>query len=110
MGFLKIGSDPVGRFPDQFKASFQRGLELPVIVAGNGEFAPRLRDPACAGDFSPQLRPRRWYGVETRHRMGGTRLRALSREFWIGEGIAHVTAWAGRAYARQGREAPTGSG
>ena len=42
MGFLKIGSDPVGRFPDQFKSSFQRGLELPVIVAGDGEFGMAL--------------------------------------------------------------------
>ena len=65
MGFLKIGSDPVGRFTDQFKATFEGGLELPVIVASDGMFAPRLRDPACAGDFSPQLRPRRRYGVET---------------------------------------------
>jgi len=41
-------------------------------------------------NFSPQLRPRRGYGVETRHRMGGTRSRALTREFLIREEIAHV--------------------
>ena len=57
MGFLKIGSDPVGRFPDQFKATFEGGLELPVIVASDGMFAPRLRDPACAGESGSGKRP-----------------------------------------------------
>ena len=42
MGFLKIGSDPVGRFPDQFKATFEGGLELPVIVASDGMFGLAL--------------------------------------------------------------------
>ena len=31
----------------------------------------------------------------------------LNFEFRIGEGIAHVTAFPGRAHARKGREAPT---
>ena len=42
MGFLKIGSDPVGRFTDQFKATFEGGLELLVIVASDGEFGMAL--------------------------------------------------------------------
>ena len=57
-----------------------------------GVRVPRLRDPACAGDFYPRLRD------------------TLTREFLIREGIAHVTAFPGRAHARKGREAPTKSG
>jgi len=43
-------------------------------------------------------------GCGTRHRGCGTRSRALTREFLIREGVAHVTAFPGRAHARK---APT---
>ena len=39
------------------------------MAQSKGKGGPRLRDPACAGDFAPQLRD------------------ALTREFWIGEGL-----------------------
>jgi len=59
-------------------------------------------------NFSPQLRPRRGYGVETRHRMGGTRSRALTREFLIREEIAHAKDAKARQECGAGPEAGRG--
>jgi len=55
---------------------------VPMCESG---FEHRGASAGVLGEAAPAVAAPTLVGVETRHRMGGTRSRALMRGFWIGK-------------------------